>query len=211
MRPLVLLTLCFLAFSTVGAAPPDSPMHVTSCTIGKSKLPAHCGTLRVYENRTTRSGRTIEIHFVEVDALHRTNHALFFNPGGPGAPTTDYAAYIAEGQFLKAIAKLRSTYDLVFVDNRGTGKSAPLNCDLYPKDHPEYYYKQLWPDAPLRACRATLAKRSDLSAYNTDATVADIDDVRALSATRSALRCCRTTIQSRFLSNADRESGDEAT
>ncbi len=171
--------LCFLAFLSVGAAPRMSPLTVKPCTIGKNKLPAHCGALRVYENRDTHAGRTIEIHFIEVDAVHRTHHAIVFNPGGPGADDSSLAGYIANGEFEKAMSTLRDSYDLVFIDNRGTGQSHPLECSLYPNDHPEYYYKQLWPDTLLQTCRAQLTKTSDLNAYTTDATVADIDDVRA--------------------------------
>ncbi len=179
MRAIFAIFVSLLALCALGAAPLDSPLHLRACTVGKSKLPAHCGTLRVYENRDARAGRTIEIHFTEVDAEHRTNRALFFNPGGPGVDTQSYAAALATGEFLKPIAKLRASYDLVFIDNRGTGASHALQCDLFPKNHPDYYYKQLWPDQLLRQCRAQLSKSADLSMYTTDLTVADIDDIRA--------------------------------
>lgn len=179
MPTFIAVALFLVALLAPPAANSNSLLHVTACTEGKSKLRSHCGTLRIYENRATRSGRTIELHFIEIDAQHPTNRAIFFNPGGPGAGELDDAPAIADGQFLKALQKLQSSYNLVFIDNRGTGRSHPLQCDVDPKARPEYAFRQLWPDALLRACREALSKTSDLNQYTTDISVADVDDVRA--------------------------------
>lgn len=161
-----------------GATPPALQMH--PCTEGRSKVPAECGTFRVYENRAARSGRTIELGFVLLKAEHPSGRVIYFNPGGPGGLTTIYAGPFADGQVLRPIWVLRSRYDILLLDNRGMGLSHPLGCnDIYDAKNPAPYFLQLWPSAALRACRARAARTSNLSAYTTDNAVDDLNDLRA--------------------------------
>jgi pimeloyl-ACP methyl ester carboxylesterase len=155
------------------------PPHFFSCNIGATGLKAHCGQVEVYENRSLHAGRTILLEVIKIDARHPTNRAVFWNPGGPGAADSSYVPAIASGQIAGELMKLHDTYDLVFVDNRGTGLSHEIRCDLYSARHPEYYFAHLFPDAPLRACRAARSKDTDLSRYTTDIAADDLDDVRA--------------------------------
>jgi pimeloyl-ACP methyl ester carboxylesterase len=50
--------------------------------------------------------------------------AVFINPGGPGSSSVKFLSQ-ASGAF----AELRKTYDVYAVDPRGTGGTAPLNCN----------------------------------------------------------------------------------
>ncbi len=150
-----------------------------ACRVGAANLPAHCGTVDVYENRAARAGRTIALNVIEVDAVHRAARAIFWNPGGPGGDDARDVPAIVAGVVAKELMALHDTYDLVFVDVRGTGKSHPLECDLADPHRPAEYFARLFPDAPLRACRHALAAHADLDAYTTDATADDLDDVRA--------------------------------
>ncbi len=149
------------------------------CTIGESRLAARCGTFNVFENRAARSGRVIALNMIFVPARHASHRAIFWNPGGPGASATGYATYIVDGDFQRELMILRDTYDVVFVDNRGTGGSHAFGCDAFPPAHPELYYRQLVPDAPLEACRRWLTLTTDLNQYGTDAAADDLDDVRS--------------------------------
>ncbi len=67
----------------------------------------------------------------------------------------------------------------MLVDNRGTGESAPQDCDFAPAEHPELYFRQVWPDAIVRSCRDRLAAHANLSLYSTSEASDDLDDVRA--------------------------------
>jgi pimeloyl-ACP methyl ester carboxylesterase len=164
------------------SAPPDTgpALRTKPCVMGKRRMAALCGTLRVYEDRAAHSGRTIPIAFVALEATHPTHSAIFFNPGGPGAPATPLAPFAADGVFEPYMARLRDRYDVVFVDNRGMGGSHPLDCPaLWNPANRAAYFLQLWPAAQLRACRARLAASANLDDYTTDLAVDDIDDVRA--------------------------------
>jgi len=83
-----------------------------------------CGKLTVFENRETRSGRTIDLNVVVLPALDSRSkeEPLFDLEGGPGVASTAAGAdfYAKEGK------EYRRHSDVVLVDQRGTGKSNPL-------------------------------------------------------------------------------------
>jgi len=166
-----------MASATAGPAPGAARFH--ACHFAKSALPFRCATIGVYENRAKRAGRSIALELVELDAVHRSHRAVFWNPGGPGAAATDLAPGFASGQVPKELLKLRDTYDIVLLDNRGTGLSGALDCPaLYSHANERAYFAQLFPEAALRACRERLAKSADLSEYTTAISSDDLDDVR---------------------------------
>lgn len=168
-----------------GPSAPASPAPIANalqthpCVIGNTKVASICGSLRVYEDRAAAAGRTLDIHFIVLKAKHRSHRAIFFNPGGPGAGTTQFAGALADGLGEKFLPTLRDTYDIVLVDNRGMGLSHELRCKLFSPSDPQSYFLQIWPDAPLSACRAALAKDADLSLYADDYAADDLDGVRA--------------------------------
>jgi hypothetical protein len=137
-------------------------LKASPCRIGQTRAAAICGTLTVFEDRAARRGRTIGIHFVVIEAKHRTQRAIVFNPGGPGASATAAAADFADAT-TGAFATLRDRYDILLVDNRGTGGSAPQDCDFAPAEQPELYFRQVWPDTIVRSCRDRLAAHAQLT------------------------------------------------
>ena len=174
-------TVALLALAALAWVRPAhaAALRTSPCALGQPAVPAVCGSLTVFENRTTKSGRTIDIHFVVLKAERSSGRAIFWNPGGPGAGATQFAPLIAGGNFESYLSRLRDRYDIVLVDNRGTGLSHELQCHMFPPSDPAPYYRQIWPDAALRSCRSTLAKNADLSAYTTDIAADDLDDIRA--------------------------------
>ncbi len=159
------------------AAAPTT-LKTSPCRIGQTHAAAICGTLTVFENRATRTGRTIDLHFIDIAAKHPMHQAVVFNPGGPGASATAMAADFADATD-GAFATLRDRYDILLVDNRGTGQSAPQDCNFAPAAHPELYFAQLWPDTIVRSCRDGLAAHADLSLYSTSVASDDLDELRA--------------------------------
>jgi pimeloyl-ACP methyl ester carboxylesterase len=59
------------------------------------------------------------------------------------------------------------------------GSSNPLQCDFSPQSDPAAYFNQIIPEKQLVACRRRLGNGNDLSQYDTNATVDDLDDLRA--------------------------------
>jgi pimeloyl-ACP methyl ester carboxylesterase len=176
--------IALLSAVTIGAAAPAPAapglgLHLGPCSVGKSKVPARCGSFVVYENRAAASGRTIALRLVVLRAKHPSERAVFWNPGGPGASAVDFAPFLADGLFQKDLSVLRDRYDVVLVDNRGIGGPHAQQCDLAPPAHPEKYFLQVWPDDLLAACRTRLARNANLSLYNTSLAADDLDDIRA--------------------------------
>ena len=76
-----------------------------------------CGKLTVFENRETRTGRTIDLNIVVLPALDQKDKAepLFDLAGGPGVASTNGADFWAgPGK------EDRRRHDVVLVDQRGT-------------------------------------------------------------------------------------------
>jgi pimeloyl-ACP methyl ester carboxylesterase len=133
-----------------------------------------CGKLTVFENRETRTGRTIDINIVVLPAVNQKNKAepLFDLAGGPGASSVEAAGlYAREGK------EYRRRHDVVCVDQRGTGQSNRL---AIPREKtPQYYLSEMFPVDYVKNLRETLERRADLTQYTTSIAMDDLDEVRA--------------------------------
>jgi pimeloyl-ACP methyl ester carboxylesterase len=136
-----------------------------------------CGKIDVFEDRTAQTGRKIDLHVVLLPALDSkpAPDPVFFLSGGPGQG----AAKIASGGEDSLMSQLRRQRDLVFIDQRGTGDSYPLNCNL-SSNHvaAQNYFDELFPLERIRACRTALERVSDLELYTTPIAMADLEEAR---------------------------------
>ena len=80
--------------------------------------------LEVPLNYSEPEGESIDLALLKVPARDDSQGALVVNPGGPGAPGTDYAA-AASRVFREPLLR---AFDIVGFDPRGTGDSAPVDC-----------------------------------------------------------------------------------
>jgi pimeloyl-ACP methyl ester carboxylesterase len=178
MNKLLLLFLgVLLSLQSASAVRQNSTKTITlkDCdveNVGKAK----CGTLEVYENRATKKGRMISLNIVVLPATgdQREPDPFVYFAGGPGSAATEDAQGIAQ-----VFAKIRVHRDLLFVDQRGTGKSHPLNCEFYNPADPQSYLGYFFPLEDVRKCRPQLETQADLKLYTTDIAVDDMDEVRA--------------------------------
>jgi pimeloyl-ACP methyl ester carboxylesterase len=83
-----------------------------------------CARLEVPLDYDRPGGRTIELALLRVPARGEREASLVVNPGGPGAPGTQYAARAGD-VFRDPILE---HYDVVGFDPRGTGASSPVDC-----------------------------------------------------------------------------------
>jgi pimeloyl-ACP methyl ester carboxylesterase len=179
---------CTLILSTVSGACGSGTTRVGSsartrlalqpCVVPDTEGDVRCGAYPVFENRATMTGRRIDLHIVVVKASSAQPAAdpVFWLSGGPGDAATESAS-ATRGSFLQDI---RTDHDLVFVDQRGTGQSHPLNCDL--GDDPSNlssYFGELFPLDLVRRCKAQLQSQADLTLYTTPIAMDDLDEVRA--------------------------------
>jgi pimeloyl-ACP methyl ester carboxylesterase len=130
-----------------------------------------CGTLHVQEDRERPDGRTIALFFVVARATAAPSaEPVYFFTGGPGT-----AASAAAAGLTGSLSALRETRDFVFIDQRGTGRSASLRCA------PRTLARRMQPlfgREEAAACRDALGRGADLRLYTTADASRDVDDVR---------------------------------
>ena len=132
-----------------------------------------CGVLEVYENRTARTGRRISLNIVALPTLaaEAAPDPLFFLAGGPGQAAAQMAAEVRE--IFRPVLRKR---DIVLVDQRGTGKSHPLECHSTSNSLQELTESDAQSLDRLRKCLA--GYDADVRFYTTPIAMDDLDDVR---------------------------------
>ncbi|MEP7076375.1 MAG: alpha/beta fold hydrolase [Acidobacteriota bacterium] len=135
-----------------------------------------CGTYEVFEDRAAKNGRKIALKIVVFPATtsDKAEDAVFYIAGGPGSSAIEEAPYAIDD-----FVKVREHRDLVFVDQRGTGGSNPLNCEFFDAADPQSYLGHWNPLDKVRACRQQLELKADLRLYVTTIAMDDLDEVRA--------------------------------
>ena len=151
------------------------------CVLTTAGLPrpteAQCATIAVPENPAEPEGRRIELALawipVEGDA---EPDPVFMLAGGPGQSARDSFPMVAS-----AFSDLRRSRHIMLLDQRGTGESNPLLCELPEEEGELLGFDELSPERArelAKACRDELADKADLRFYSTAEAVFDLDFVR---------------------------------
>ena len=114
-----------LAASVQAAEIELSPCDLTAVG-GRLEVDAQCGTLTVPLDPGEPDGEAIDLFVAVVEALAEQGapDPLTVIAGGPGQAATSF--YVtAEAAFARVVRKR----DIILVDQRGTGQSAPLMCE----------------------------------------------------------------------------------
>jgi pimeloyl-ACP methyl ester carboxylesterase len=155
---------------------PRRTIALAECRLPKLALAAQCGELEVPEDRRNPDGRRIRLTVAVLPAntLDPRPDPLFILAGGPGQAATSIAPFAAQ------LTDVRRDRDIVLLDQRGTGRSSPLDCSAFAPDDDIASSLQLDPVPKARACAAELAAKGiDATQYTTAAFMADLDAVRA--------------------------------
>jgi pimeloyl-ACP methyl ester carboxylesterase len=151
-----------------------SSIVLTPCKLEGLAETARCGALDVPENPGKPTGRRLQIGVAVVPATGQARpDPLVPLMGGPGEEAISAAAYFAE-QF----APLRRDHDILLVDQRGTGRSSTLRCDLYSADDPAVSLRDLFPPAAVNRCLQQVSARADLTQYTYTHFANDLEQVR---------------------------------
>ena len=167
------LTLAVSATMTapLSAAEPALPVgkQGQSCHLPNYEEPLRCITVNVPVDYAAADGDTISLHVTVAPAFRELAKPdpLFVLAGGPGQAGSDIV-YLLE----RAFKRVRATRDIVFIDQRGTGKSGKLGCDLSQFE--------LLNEAEQDAAFVTCLKQIDapLQHYHTANAARDLDAVR---------------------------------
>ena len=136
---------------------------------------AQCGELSVPENPTEPSGRQIRLYVARVPAINRRKRPdpLFVLAGGPGMAATTFYATAAV-----AFGRIHRDRDIILVDQRGTGHSNPLDCELNDDVAAETTGTDTIVQESQR-CLREISQHANASFYTTSIAVQDLDRVRA--------------------------------
>ena len=155
------------------------------------RVDAEFGELTVAENRQNPNSRLIQLAFVRFKSTAKNPASpIVYLAGGPGGSGLG----AARGTRFSLFMAMREVADVIALDQRGVGLSKPnLNCSEMVSFAPdklqsrddllELYQKQ------SRACAERFKQQGvDLSAYNTNESADDLDDLRkALGAEKISL------------------------
>ena len=148
-------------------------LALTECRLQGFAQAAQCGELAVPENRDLPGGRTIRIFAAVLPAntLTPKEDPLLILAGGPGQAASSLAPFAGR------LTEIRRTRDIVLIDQRGTGRSSPLECPAFkPRDDDAF---EVDPLPRARACAAELkAAGVDAAQYTTTAWIADLEAMR---------------------------------
>lgn len=166
----------FFCYSSISFATTLTTLGCTETSGKKNVYGAECGSITLLENPHDEQSNKIDVYLMRIPAIRETDKPpIFFIAGGPGQASTDLAT-----SFRQQFSDLLINHDFIFVDQRGTGKSNPLNCDF-----DTFKYAALKPNEveakSLRALQDCLASyNADLAQYSTPNAITDLDEIRKI-------------------------------
>lgn len=185
------LLVVALSVATLAAVQPIQAQGtpLKDCTLklgaqGTGEFPAKCGTLTVPENYDAPGGRKIPISFMVLPKANKSSTLppVYHLEGGPG-----FSAITQYGQvWHPAYRLINQNHDIVLIDQRGTGGSAPLQCQnmadrafddlktILPADQ-----EGIEQASRLAACFAKVRADADPTQYHSSVLARDTDAVRA--------------------------------
>lgn len=165
--------------AAAGLAPAFASAATSPCRLRGVEHEALCGSVRRALDPARPAGPQIDVHYAVLPALARNKRPdpVFFFAGGPGQSAIDIA-----GQVASILARFANRRDIVLVDQRGVGRSAPLMCET---DDPALPLAELFSldrqRQRLAACQVALKAlpHGDLRFFTTTIAMQDVDAVRA--------------------------------
>jgi len=158
-------------------APAWADQPLAPCRVAGIRNEVQCGAVTRPLDPARPQAARIEVHYVVVPAMARRKlpDPVFLLAGGPGQSAIGVAPTV-----LPLLTRLNNRRDIVLVDQRGTGRSAPLECEdmsrrpLAEQADPERKFVE------LNRCRDQLKQlpHGDLRMFTTPIAMQDLDAVR---------------------------------
>ncbi|HKA93567.1 MAG TPA: alpha/beta hydrolase [Acidimicrobiia bacterium] len=189
-RPVLSVALC-IAIASLGVAV-AAPVASAAPAAAAPKLQwdgcgggSECAKLTVpldYDHPD--NGRTMKVALLRIRATDRKKRigSLLLNPGGPGAPGTQFAR-----DFASALPdELRERFDIIGFDPRGSGRTSPVRCEsnldgVFSADYsPDTPQERVDLDNRLQQLAQSCEARSGnvLPYVSSESTVRDMDRIR---------------------------------
>ena len=168
MRVIVLL-VCLVFAACKDAS--RQGIELRPCHLEGLAEEVRCGRFEVFEDRAINAGRRLSIQVAVLPALRRlvAPDPLFIFAGGPGQGARGLGDTSA--RFFKRVRRAR---DIVLVDLRGTGGSAPLRCPEGADELAELTLEAM--TTQIRECLAGID--ADVRHYTHEQALQDADEIR---------------------------------
>lgn len=148
------------------------------CRVEGIATELQCGQLQRPLDPARPEGVKIDLHYLVVPAMARNKlpDPVLLLAGGPGQSAIALAPAL-----LPRLARLNNRRDLVFVDQRGTGRSAPLQCPDESRMKLDEALDEARQRQRLLECQRALTRLpyGDLRYFTTTLAMQDMDAVRA--------------------------------
>ncbi len=146
------------------------------CHVDGLKEKVLCGTLEVAEDPQQPDGAKVPLNIVVLPAVQKSPQPdpLLFLAGGPGQAATELANLVNH-----TFKSVRNQRDIVLVDQRGTGKSNPLQCEQDEQVLNDFSLNDETYDmiADVKQCLAGFDDYQ-LQHYTSEAAIDDLEAVR---------------------------------
>jgi pimeloyl-ACP methyl ester carboxylesterase len=170
-----------VAVAIGGVAGLAAAQPLADCRVPGIRNSVQCGVVQRALDPLRPDGPKIDVHYVVVPAMARRKwpDPVFLLAGGPGQ-----SAIGAAGRTMPLFSRLNNRRDIVFVDQRGTGRSAPLDCAQTRHETLAEQADREQQIELLMRCKADLRKLpyikadSDLGLFTTTIAMQDLEAVR---------------------------------
>ena len=171
----ILSGLLFLSFSSFGQSVNIGKLSFSSLNNENKPAGTLYTTMQVFEDNQMQNGRKIPLYIEVLPSKSKLNREepMFILMGGPGQAATDLVSFFAD-----IFEPINQNSDIVFIDQRGTGKSNPLKIQASYTSMQDYFNDEFVNDSIIRANYNVLSKNHDLTKYGTLNATLDIETVR---------------------------------
>src|SRR5690242_10499230 len=161
-----------LSACSPGPKQPEA-VALAACRLPGVDVAARCARYEVWEDREAKAGRRIALNLAIVPAKLRAKEPdpIVVFAGGPGQGAVALAA-----QVMPLFSRLNDSRDIVFLDQRGTGGSNPLDCDD-DQGSMQSLFEDALPERVVARCLEHLD--ADPRQYVTAVAIEDLEEVRA--------------------------------
>ena len=174
----ILLTCVSTVFAQSESNTELQELSFERCTVKVSayEVDAECATLKRPENPNQSEGKHIDLSVVKFPSRspEPSDDAFTLIQGGPGGSSIDFGVF-----FSRAFEDIRRNRDIIVMDQRGTGRSNKLMCEI--PDDPSLQYDPELVKELTQECLETLSESADVRFYTTSTAVEDLEALRVAS------------------------------
>lgn len=169
----ITLTLGIISLGNASTSVLEFKRCSISLSSGAIATDAQCASFERNENPMDPQSKRVSLSVIKLPSHSPEPETDAFTviQGGPGGSSIDFA--IAYNRIFEQIRKKR---DIIVIDQRGTGRSNKLSCDL-PEDMSGIFDLKLIQESTQK-CQEKLSKDNDLRYYTTSIAVDDLEALR---------------------------------